>query len=120
MAIVGIRPYLKWVIRWRSLPAENRSMSAMPPIATKFCRVAECRDGSQATEPSGRQRVPMSAIPPTATKQRNVAKGQQETNGSAAKTYAIRSSGRAMPDNDSGMVMPSEIDNQFNRGSLDG
>jgi len=36
--------------------------------------------------------------------------GQQETNGSAAKTYAIRSSGRALPDNDSGMVMPSEID----------
>src|ERR1700739_4398766 len=30
------------------------------------------RDSTQATEPSGRQRVPMSAIPPTATKQRNV------------------------------------------------
>jgi hypothetical protein len=35
--------------------------------------------GSQATEPSGRRRVPMSAISSTATKQRNVAKGQKRT-----------------------------------------
>ena len=35
----------KWVNRCRSLPAENLSMSAMPPIATKFCRVAKCREG---------------------------------------------------------------------------
>ena len=36
---------LNWVIRCRSSPAENGSMSAMPPIATKFCRVAECSEG---------------------------------------------------------------------------
>jgi hypothetical protein len=41
----GSPPCLLGVNRRRSSPAENRSMSVMPPITTKFPILPKCREG---------------------------------------------------------------------------